>query len=879
MQVQIADGSAPRVPSVTTSDGEVQPAGAYVSWILPKQPVTGRSAELAIIRKAYSSARAGGGRLVEISGDAGLGKTRLMEALRDAAAGFRKLDASCEAYTASTPYALCRELLRGVMNVDHDDPDAAVIEELSAAVATRSPELTPWLQLIGMALKVDIEPTPEVQMLAEANRRSKLHESVRRFLRIMMPEPTLIEIENAHHMDGASAEFLSYLTQRIDARPWLFAVTRRPSGGGFVAPDAETVIRIELKPLAPADALRLAQLTTQKNPLAANVLEAVAKRSSGNPQFLRDLLRTAIESEGVADLPESAEAAARAQIDGLAPEDRAVVQRAAVFGLTFDPQWLAWFGDAAEAPPPDPVVWDALSTLFNAAPDGKLRFRRSPLRDAAYEGLPHELRRKLHGVVAARLEKELDAPENAADVLSLHYFEAGDYRPAWRYALVAARHAYDVYAFVEAAGLYSRAVEAGRRLPDIAQAEMAAVERALGDSWYSAGEFRKASDAYAVARPLLASDPFAEARLVMRLSHLEEKLGNYAEALRWTEQARVAFHGLPGAEAARHAARAGAWQAKLLHADGQTSEAIECGERTVAEAEAADDAEALADAYFVMAKAYGQLGRDGGASLMQRSLEACQRAGNLEKQTDILSNIGAVCQAEGRWDEALSYYERARETAQRAGSAVEAAVSNINIAEILTDRGEWTEAEALLLETLPVWKATQYRYQLGHCLVQLGRVLLRTGRLNDALGRLEEAKANFLEVGSEKNIPPVDAWIGECCVAMGTPDAALELVSRSLADANESHRVARTLAHLERVEAHALLNKGDLWGARDWLERSLEVAKERHNPFDTALAMLSLIELDRHEGVEPALAMLDESHSLLLKLRIRAVPPVPLPAH
>ena len=260
----------------------------------------------------------------------------------------------------------------------------------------------------------------------------------------------------------------------------------------------------------------------------------------------------------------------------------------------------------------------------------------------------------------------------------------------------------------------------------------------------------------------------------------------------------------------------------------------------MAEAEAADDAEALADAYFVMAKAYGQLGRDGGASLMQRSLEACQRAGNLEKQTDILSNIGAVCQAEGRWDEALSYYERARETAQRAGSTVEAAVSNINIAEILTDRGEWTEAEALLLETLPVWKATQYRYQLGHCLVQLGRVLLRTGRLNDALGRLEEAKANFLEVGSEKNIPPVDAWIGECCVAMGTPDAALELVRRSLADANESHRVARTLAHLERVEAHALLNKGDLWGARDWLERSLEVAKERHNPFDTALAMTNM---------------------------------------
>jgi predicted ATPase len=79
--------------------------------------------------------------------------------------------------------------------------------------------------------------------------------------------------------------------------------------------------------------------------------------------------------------------------------------------------------------------------LFDEEPDGYLRFRRTLLRDAAYEGLPYRLRRKLHAVVAARLEDEMDYPEEAAGILSLHYFEAGDYPRAWRYGSLAALRA------------------------------------------------------------------------------------------------------------------------------------------------------------------------------------------------------------------------------------------------------------------------------------------------------------------------------------------------------------------------------------------------------------------------------------------------------
>ena len=99
-------------------------------------------------------------------------------------------------------------------------------------MATRAPELTPWLPLLGAVIDVEIEATPDVEMLAEKNRRMKLHETVARFLEAMVPDRLLIEIENAHDMDEASAELLSYLTGELAARPWLFAVARRPSGTG-----------------------------------------------------------------------------------------------------------------------------------------------------------------------------------------------------------------------------------------------------------------------------------------------------------------------------------------------------------------------------------------------------------------------------------------------------------------------------------------------------------------------------------------------------------------------------------------------------------------------------------------------------------------------
>jgi tetratricopeptide (TPR) repeat protein len=279
-----------------------------------------------------------------------------------------------------------------------------------------------------------------------------------------------------------------------------------------------------------------------------------------------------------------------------------------------------------------------------------------------------------------------------------------------------------------------------------------------------------------------------------------------------------------------------------------------------------------------MGLAYAELGRAGALQYMQRSLEAYERAGNPVREAALLADLGVVCQAEGRWDEAFSYYGRGRDAALKIGSTVSAVLARVNMAEVLADRGEWVEAEALLLETLPFWKSSQFRFFLAACLSLLGRVALRLGRLGEALSRLEEARANFVHVGAEEEVPAVDARIAECRLASGNPDGAVELVSGLLSRASESNGIARVVPLLERVQGHALLQQGDLWGARDALEASLAAARERRNLFEAALTMLSLIELDRLEGVEPPSEMVNESRSLLSSLKVRAVPPVPLPA-
>ncbi len=169
------------------------------------------------------------------------------------------------------------------------------------------------------------------------------------------------------------------------------------------------------------------------------------------------------------------------------------------------------------------------------------------------------------------------------------------------------------------------------------------MHEALGDSWNQAGEFRRRPTAYTAARRLVASDPLMDAGLLLKRSRDgREARASIRRRCAGPRGAPRPSTELAGPEAGRQGAQSDGWYATVLQAEGRSNDAIRWAERAIGEAEAVDDAEALGAAYFVMGWAYGELGKEGVESLLQRSLEAYQRSGNLERQAGLLSNLGVV---------------------------------------------------------------------------------------------------------------------------------------------------------------------------------------------------------------------------------------------
>jgi len=835
----------------------------------------GREREVAALEEALASARGCRGRLVEISGEAGIGKTRLLEELRERASGMPVLRATCEAYTSSTPYVAWRELLREAFDLSWEDPPEVVLRRLGELVERERPDLLPWLPLLAVVFDVEVPTTPEVEELAPEFRRTKLHEVVLRFLRATLLDATLVEVEDVHLMDEASADLFRALADELGTMPWLVVLTRRPGSDGLVAPDRPWLIRVEPRPLDHAATVALAEAATETLPLPAHVVQVVAERSGGNPELLLDLVQAAQTSD-VAHLPDSVEAAALAVVDRLAPEDRTLVRRAAVLGLSFHPRFLEDLLEDGEAPP-DADRWARLSELFEDEDEGYVRFRRAVVRDAAYGGLPFRTRRRLHGLVGARMERELGAQaDESGGILSLHFVIAEEFEKGWRYALLAAERAVQIYANVEAARFYERAIEAGRRAGREAT-ELLPVWESLGDVRHRAGLHAAAGRAYAEARRLSASQPIPSARLLYKRALIEESMGKLPQALRWLTRARRTVEEVPGREALRERAHTDARYAAVLQAEGRNRAAIRVALRARSEAEEAGFPETVGDAENILGVAKVVLGEPEYEDHWRRALELFEGIGDLPKQAMVLANLGAGAYLEGRWSEALELNERARDLRRRTGDPTNVALADLNIGEILLDQGRYEAAETLLRDAGRVWRASEDHFNLGICLGYLGRLEVRTGRFEAAMRRFEDARAEFAYVGAHGDTLEADARIAEALLFMDDAAGALAMADHVREELRAGVGPGLLTPLVERVRGYALIQKGDLAGAREALEASLRAGRERGAEHEVAFTLQALLRLARVAGWAPGDGWRSESGVLLDRLGIVAVPAVPLP--
>jgi class 3 adenylate cyclase/tetratricopeptide (TPR) repeat protein len=855
--------------------GKAEPVQAFdVGAPLPNRPapvqaaarLAGRDAEVAALREALDSLRRGRGLVVELTGEPGIGKSRLLAELLALADQERLVVVRCDAYATAIPYAVIDMLLRDLLSVQADAEPPAAAAALARAIAEQVPQLEKWLPLLATVFGAELPPTPEVDQLEDAFRRPRLEQAVTELVGAVLREPAVLAVEDVQLADEASVSLLSRLLEEVPGRPWLVVITshaRKP----LRTPDSAELLRLELGPLSASAAETVLLDATRRSPLAPRQIAAITERGAGNPLFLRELATVAGRGGDGRLLPESVEDVIGAQIDLLAAADKSTLRAAAVAGMSFEEDLLA----EVLGRPLDVGVWERLREFVSAETPGTFRFRHALLRDVAYEGLPYARRRQLHGQLADALERRAgDASRAEAAQLSLHYLHAQHYAAASYYARIAGERAAAVYANAEAADFLATALDAARRAGQSA-AEIARLAEALGDIRYRLGEFPAADEAFAEARKAIDGDPVAFARLCEKTAIAVARTSGFSAALRWTARGREALAGLTDADAARQDALLLVARGLLRYRQGRHAEAARTAEEAVAVARRSGARGVLARAFYLLDVVDVARGRYGGEPWAEQALVIWEELGDLSWQAQALNVLGARAYFEGRWDDALGYYRKAGEAFGRAGNQWNAAITACNVGEILSNQGRYAEADDAVRPAERVLRASGTPAETAFAASVLGTTAARCGRLEEALRLLEVARADYLKMGVPDAAVAAEISIAEALLYAGEAEEALARADGIAANSPGRNGVASASA-LARVRGYALALLGRAVSAQGSVDESLRAARERGDRYDEALAADALIRLAEIRGQPAGPDLLARRDDLFRSLGIRTVP-------
>ncbi len=443
------------------STARPRPAG------LPRRgPLVGRQAELAALGTALREAVRGRGSVVIVTGDPGLGKTRLVhECRRRAPAGTVWLEGRCASYASSTPYSLYQQLLAGWAGVTPDQPERVIrpaLERLLATVGGRDvlPLLARMMGLPAGAALGRMSPG-DVQRATFAAWRSVV-------TRLVATAPVVLVLEDLHWADPTSLRLTLDLAGLAAGRRLLILATSRTPWEGPVR-------GCSCSPLPGAAEEELARSLVGAD-ASPEVLQTVLASADGNPLFLEERLASLLETGALVrerdewrlshapgpQVPQVLERLVRARVDRLSPAARDAIRPASVLGTEFPLSLLNAVCDPCLEAALDELCERDLLRQVSGPPDPVYRFRHALIQEAVYTSLLGAERRLLHSRAAWALEAAADRTEDVAAILGRHFAAAGETALALRYYEQAGDHATDAFANDEALASFRAALALAR---------------------------------------------------------------------------------------------------------------------------------------------------------------------------------------------------------------------------------------------------------------------------------------------------------------------------------------------------------------------------------------------------------------------------------
>jgi class 3 adenylate cyclase/tetratricopeptide (TPR) repeat protein len=832
-------------------------------------PYVGRAHELSVLRSHFEQAKGGHGQVVFISGEAGMGKSRLMLEFRRSLAteDFTWLTGQCISYGGAIPYLPIVDLLKrnfGIEETDDDEAIAARLDERADAWDDVTRRAVPYVKFL-----LNVDPGDErVATMDPIERRAGILDALRAMLiRGSSQRPVVMLIEDLHWIDEKSEEAIGALVEVTAASRVLMILTYRPGYASSLG-DRGYYNRVSLRhlPIGESDALLAGALPGGRCP--EEIRRLITGKTEGNPFFLEEVTKSMVESGilrvagGAYELtrpidevhiPETIQEVILSRIDRLDHDAKDAIQLASVIGREFTARLLGRMSDARHRLDNLLSELKMLELIYEKAyfPELSYMFKHALTHDVAYSTLLSDRRRALHRIVGAAIEElYADRLPEQYETLAYHYEQGEDWAKALTFLMKAGEKARLAYANQDAISFFDRAAEAARRI-GAADTERDATFR-RGGVRFTIGELGPALEDFALVarqareagdheREVLA---LAERGFAQTANHeFEEAEGTLREAL-----AIAGAHGLEAGYVAR------AYLMELFSDWGRLRERDEQFAATDGIGGAGYPGARAVREMHVPFAAYWDGYYDVAISGHKTAAPVYEAA------PDVFMRLGALwCSAlavahHGRYEEALSTFAYVFTEGTRCGDFM-FPMRTLNCIGWIY--GDIENHERALEQNLLSVEAA-LAVDLPDPEVEMNARLNAADNLL-ALGRLDEADEQLRHVVRVVLTPePPERWMlwryskhyyhtqGES-QSRGDAETALMLSERCLALAEETN-ARKNIVKARRLRGQAPMTLGDLIAAEADLGVALELAIEVRNPGQLWKTHEALGDLRRAQG-------------------------------
>jgi DNA-binding CsgD family transcriptional regulator/tetratricopeptide (TPR) repeat protein len=628
----------------------------------------GRESEIDSIRGLIDQLQAGHGTTVLITGEAGIGKSRLVAEARAHALshGVRVLPGAAFELDGAAPYAPIADLFRTFLRDTHPQQALSAVHQADSN----------WPRLLqGLLLAFD---------------------------QLIKASPTLVVIEDIHWADEASLDLLLHLARSAPVQPLLLVLTLRSEDASQSAIDLRTTLErhrliteLALTPLGAEDvAVMVGSLLGHAPP--AQTTQTIIDLTEGNPFFVEEVVRTTLARspgrflQGAVGVPRTVRDAVQRRVHRLGEPARQVLEVAAIAGRRFDFELLQRVLRISERELLSIVKELIAAHLVVEDADNRFAFRHALTRQAVYADLLGRERRGLHTDVLAALE-QTEAP--AVEELAYHAYSAGEWTRAVSYGAQAGRRALSMHAPRAAVEHFGRSLEAAQKLGQPAAAE---VLRGRGQAHHGLGEFESARADYeaALAAATASGDQHLTWESLVDLNLLWSSR-DYALAGEYAERSLAAARELNDMSCiARSLDRVGNWHMNT----GRVLQALTCQRQALEVLESVGDRRGVADTLSLLGMSSAFVDSEQSASYYARAIPLAREFDNRQ---DLVTALVMRVLASGFYY-GDTFAPAPTDPAQSELDALEA----IQLAQSM----EWPAGESFARWELALWCGTHGQY-------------------------------------------------------------------------------------------------------------------------------------------------------------------------